>query len=68
MSGLRICVDLCTVGAYSLETPVTNAEKVSPCRTACPAGVNMPAYLGKLQSGKIEEAYAVLRESLPYWR
>ena len=63
--GCGICVDLCTVGAYSLETPVTNAERVSPCQTACPAGVNMPAYLGKLQSGKIEEAYAVLRESLP---
>lgn len=44
-----------------------NIEKISgtPCRVACPAGVNVKAYLGLIASGKFEQALEVVKKTNP---
>ncbi len=39
---------------------------VSPCRKACPAGVNAHAYVALLRSGRIKEAWQVIMRTLPF--
>jgi NADPH-dependent glutamate synthase beta subunit-like oxidoreductase/NAD-dependent dihydropyrimidine dehydrogenase PreA subunit len=38
---------------------------LSPCRTACPLGVNVQAYMALTAAGRFDEALAVIRESNP---
>jgi len=64
-NGCGICVTSCSVGAISLDTSVEDKGEFSPCRFACPAGVDMRRYLYLLKMGKVDEAYNVLREYLP---
>jgi NADPH-dependent glutamate synthase beta subunit-like oxidoreductase len=40
-------------------------EEITPCRSACPAGVNMRGYIYFLTEGKLEEAMNLIREALP---
>jgi heterodisulfide reductase subunit A len=37
----------------------------SPCRVACPAGVNAHAYIALISQGKFKEALEVVRKSIP---
>ncbi|NPV13379.1 FAD-dependent oxidoreductase [candidate division WOR-3 bacterium] len=37
----------------------------SPCRVACPAGVNVKAYVGLIAAGKFEQALEVVRQTNP---
>ena len=37
----------------------------SPCRVACPAGVNAHAYVALISQGKFKEALEVVRKSIP---
>ncbi len=64
-NGCGICEDACSWHVIKLNTSPEGQSEVSPCRFACPAGVNMRKYIHLLRYGKMEEAYAVLRESLP---
>jgi heterodisulfide reductase subunit A-like polyferredoxin len=41
-------------------------EGTSPCRIACPAGVNPHAYVKLLAAGKVKEAYNVIYEAMPF--
>ncbi|MDM8000889.1 MAG: FAD-dependent oxidoreductase, partial [Dehalococcoidia bacterium] len=41
-------------------------EGVSPCRIACPAGVNPHAYVKLLAAGKVKEAFDVIYEAMPF--
>ena len=48
--------------------PITfNIEKMdrAPCRTACPAGINVQGYVQLIKQGKYREAVALIRERLP---
>lgn len=38
----------------------------SPCRLACPAGVNMHAYVALISRGKYRQALDVIRETMPF--
>ena len=38
----------------------------SPCKVACPAGVNVKAYLGLIALGKFEQALEVVRKTNPF--
>lgn len=40
-------------------------RKTSPCRTACPLGVNVQAYMALTAASRFEEALAVIREVNP---
>jgi len=41
-------------------------EGEPPCREACPAGVNVAAYVGLISQGKFEEALDVIRQRMPF--
>jgi heterodisulfide reductase subunit A-like polyferredoxin len=41
-------------------------EGTSPCRTACPAGVNPHAYVALLKAGRVREAYELIKKQLPF--
>ncbi|MEW6523344.1 MAG: FAD-dependent oxidoreductase [Bacillota bacterium] len=54
---------------YSQATPNAFAiEKngVSPCRAACPAGVNAHGYVALARAGKWNEAWELIRRALPF--
>ena len=38
----------------------------APCEHTCPAGVNVPVYVGKIADGRFAEALEVIRESMPF--
>jgi len=64
-NGCGLCIDACPMYLTGLDTKVTDRNECPPCRVACPAGVDMRSYVYLMKSGKIREAYEVLRESLP---
>lgn len=37
-----------------------------PCRTACPAGINVQAYIALISKGKFKEALEVVRRYIPF--
>ncbi len=38
----------------------------SPCRNACPAGVNVPGYMSLVASGRYMDAYRLIRQDNPF--
>jgi NADPH-dependent glutamate synthase beta subunit-like oxidoreductase len=38
----------------------------APCRTACPAGIDVPRYIRLIGDGKYDQAVAVIREKVPF--
>jgi len=45
---------------------LTSVKMHPPCRTACPAGVNVQAYVALISQGKFKEAYEVVRKYIPF--
>jgi len=45
---------------------VCEALVPAPCRSTCPAEVNVPVYIRRILEGKLEEAVAVHREANPF--
>lgn len=37
-----------------------------PCVEACPAGIDIPGYLRFIAKGKVDDAYALIREKVPF--
>jgi len=37
-----------------------------PCVGACPAGIDIPGYLRLIAQGKLDDAYALIREKVPF--
>jgi NADPH-dependent glutamate synthase beta subunit-like oxidoreductase/Pyruvate/2-oxoacid:ferredoxin oxidoreductase delta subunit len=44
----------------------TNVKCLPPCRKACPARVNVQAYVSLIQRGKFSEAVEVIRRDMPF--
>jgi 2-oxoacid:acceptor oxidoreductase delta subunit (pyruvate/2-ketoisovalerate family) len=44
----------------------TNVKKLPPCRSACPARVNVQGYVSLLQRGKFKEAVEIIRKDMPF--
>ncbi|MDP6127922.1 MAG: FAD-dependent oxidoreductase [Dehalococcoidales bacterium] len=63
-----MCAEVCPVGAITDRDirPVEREEKLVPCRSACPAGVDCPRYIRLIKEGKYAEALAVNREKIPF--
>lgn len=40
--------------------------KYPPCRKACPAGINVQAYIALIAQGKFKEALDIIRQSIPF--
>ena len=64
-NGCGICVTTCPVDVIRLDTAAREKGEQPDCQMACPAGVDMRRYLYLLREGLVEEAMAVLRDSLP---
>ncbi|MEM2937260.1 MAG: FAD-dependent oxidoreductase [Candidatus Bathyarchaeia archaeon] len=48
------------------EKAVEKVRKLPPCRAACPAHVNVQAYVSLIQKGKFKEAVEVIRKDMPF--
>jgi len=62
------CVAVCPTGALkdkSVEPAAREADLV-PCKAACPAHLDVPAYLRMCAQGKMDEASAIIREKIPF--
>jgi NADPH-dependent glutamate synthase beta subunit-like oxidoreductase len=63
--GCGVCVNSCAMDVIRLNQFLIEKEEITPCRSACPAGVNMRGYIYLLTEGKLEEAMKLIREALP---
>ena len=68
------CEDVCPNGIEiiaiirplrSLSPPEYIPEN-PPCVEACPAGIDIPGYLRLIAKGKVDDAYALIREKVPF--
>ncbi|MCS7114803.1 MAG: FAD-dependent oxidoreductase [Nitrososphaerota archaeon] len=48
------------------EKTTQRVKKLPPCRAACPAHVNVQAYVSLIQRGKFKEAVEVIRKDMPF--
>lgn len=48
------------------ETSTTVKRKMPPCRSACPAHVNVQAYVSLIERGKYKEAVDIIRNDMPF--
>jgi formate dehydrogenase (NADP+) beta subunit len=64
----QACVTVCPTGALTDRTldPARREESMVPCKSACPAGIDVPRYVQLAAEGKYGEAIAVVREKLPF--
>jgi NADPH-dependent glutamate synthase beta subunit-like oxidoreductase len=64
----QACVTVCPTGALTDRTldPARREASMVPCKTACPAGIDVPRYVQLAAEGKYGEAIAVVREKLPF--
>ena len=53
-----VCVDKCILDNLRLN--------LSPCRQACPLGVNCQGYVQLIARGEEDKAMEILRETLPF--
>lgn len=62
------CVEVCPTGALmDRGAGVGEREKnLVPCKTNCPAGIDIPGYIRLIAEGKFGEAVAVIREKVPF--
>ena len=62
------CVEVCPSGALSDRDVNWEAREAAlvPCKNACPAGIDVPRYVGLIAQGKFDEAIAVIREKVPF--
>lgn len=63
----RVCKNVCPAGAIEIvDKQDVKKMFVSPCQDACPAGVNVEAYIALTGAGKIREAYHLIRRENPF--
>ena len=64
------CVEVCPTGALT-DKGISWAEretKLVPCKSTCPAGIDVPRYVKLITQGKFSEAAAVIREKVLFPR
>ncbi len=61
------CVAVCPTGALTDKSvrPGREEEDLVPCRSTCPAGIDIPGYLRLAAQGRAAEAAAVIRRKVP---
>jgi NADPH-dependent glutamate synthase beta subunit-like oxidoreductase len=61
------CVEVCPTGALTDKKvrPGSREKDLVPCRSACPAGIDIPWYLRLIAEGRFDEAHTVIREKVP---
>lgn len=62
------CVEVCPTGAL-MDKDFKRGDREAnlvPCSNRCPAGVDIPRYVGYVANGRYDEALAVVRERVPF--
>ncbi len=62
------CVEVCPTGTL-MDKEHKGGEREAalvPCRSACPAGIDIPRYIHLIAEGRFAEAIAVVREKVPF--
>ena len=62
------CVEVCLTGALTDKSKISeaNREKILvPCKSTCPAGIDIPRYLRCIAEKDFDKAIAVIRERVP---
>lgn len=65
------CVEVCPTGSIVDALTITHPERsrednAVPCRTGCPARIDIPRYLHHIKLGEWEKATAIVREKVPF--
>ncbi|MCR5777932.1 MAG: FAD-dependent oxidoreductase [Lachnospiraceae bacterium] len=65
------CIEVCPTGsimdAFKIMKPErTYEENVVPCRSTCPAHVDIPEYIRAIKEGNFDKATAIIREKVPF--
>lgn len=66
------CVEVCPTGALrEKETEFskrarTREERLVPCRSECPAHIDIPAYIRAVREGRPGDAVGIIREKVPF--
>jgi len=63
------CVEVCPTGALRDKEPCEEADRektLVPCRNTCPAGVDIPRYVGLIAQGRFQDALEVIRAKVPF--
>ena len=62
------CVEVCPTGTL-MDKGLKRGEREAtlvPCRSPCPAGIDIPRYIHLIAEGRFAEALAVVREKVPF--
>ena len=54
------------IRAHHCDAGVCSNLYTSPCRNACPAGVNVPGYMSLVAAGRYMDAYRLIRQDNPF--
>ena len=73
-AGCRVCgacIEVCPTGSIvdtlnMFDENKSYADNVVPCRSGCPAHVDIPRYLRHIRNGEYTRAAAVVREKVPF--
>ncbi|MBP1626938.1 MAG: nuoG [Holophagaceae bacterium] len=65
------CIEVCPTGSIRdqeglLDPNMNRKAAIVPCRSTCPAGIDIPRYVRLVREGKPSEALAVIREKVPF--
>lgn len=65
------CIEVCPTGSIMdavgmIKDGQTLLEAIVPCRSACPAGIDIPRYVRYIKNGDFQKATAVVREKAPF--
>jgi len=63
------CVEVCPTGALTDKTRAVGDERdrvLVPCRSSCPAGVDIPRFVRHIARQEYDKAIAVIRQKLPF--
>ncbi|MFH1269074.1 MAG: FAD-dependent oxidoreductase [Planctomycetota bacterium] len=63
------CVEVCPTGTLMDKTRAVGEQRhrvLVPCRSSCPAGVDIPRFVRHIAHEQYDQAIAVIREKLPF--
>lgn len=65
------CIEVCPTGSIMDQVKIMKenrsyAENIVPCRSTCPAHIDIPRYIRYIKEGEFDKAAAVVREKVPF--
>lgn len=65
------CIEVCPTGSIMDQVKIMKeersyAENVVPCKSTCPAHIDIPRYIRYIKEGDFDKAAAVVREKVPF--